>query len=372
VSEPELPIGPIVGVRANDPTASTAVSEGFSAFARSIGRGLSARSVSELLRETGVSITPYTVARISEDPRSAGSSPRLRQIMERGIRGRWTRKKVAAMPTEAIEAQLAVFGVKHSRERFVMLASDRNSAWTISKAWLKDDSIKCPDREEDFLGLAACELWKRLMPDQPSMEMIDDWMQEGYGLVEQDKEREACDMWWKVWRTLLPRFTPEMRTMHAVKEVFSGYQSVFNWSQNFEMHLGNVARDNGHYAAIGRQYCTEWMAQFPDEGDGMQVNFRRALAWFLSQLGETAEMSAVLHRLPEEWPQDAWSYIALADAYSHFSSRECGLPLDVGKAIEYLEQGLAAIGRSGYDRDAIKDRLAELRMPSYAPAPQRG
>ena len=83
-------------------------------------------------------------------------------------------------------------------------------------------------------------------------------------------------------------------------------------------------------------------------------------------------MSAVLHRLPEEWPQDAWSYIALADAYSHFSSRECGLPLDVGKAIEYLEQGLAAIGRSGYDRDAIKDRLAELRMPLYAPAPQRG
>jgi hypothetical protein len=105
VSEPELPIDPIVGGRANAPTASTAVSKGFSDFARSVGRGLSARSVSELLRETGVSITPYTVARISEDPRSAGSSPRLRQIMERGIRGRWTRKKVAAMPTEAIEVQ---------------------------------------------------------------------------------------------------------------------------------------------------------------------------------------------------------------------------------------------------------------------------
>jgi hypothetical protein len=29
------------------------------------------------------------------------------------------------MATEAIEEQLAAFGVKHSRERFVMLASDR-------------------------------------------------------------------------------------------------------------------------------------------------------------------------------------------------------------------------------------------------------
>jgi len=204
------------------------------------------------------------------------------------------------------------------------------------------------------------------------MEMLDDWMQEGYGLVEQDKEPEVCSMWWKVWRSLLPRFTPEMRTMHAVEEVFSGYQSVFNWSQDFEMHLGNAARDDGHYAAIGRQYCTEWMAQFPDEDDGMQVSFRRALAWFLSQLGETAEMSAVLHRLPEEWPQNVWSYVALADAYSHFSSREYGLPLDVGKAIGYLEQGLAVVGRSGYDRDVIEHGLAELRNPSYAPVQQMG
>jgi len=349
------------------PTASTGVSEGLSDFARDMGRGLSARSVSELLREKDICMTPYTVARISEDPRSAGEAPRLRRIMERGIQERWTTKKVAAMTTEAIEAQLAAFGVKHSHERFVKLASDRNSAWTISEAWRKDDSVKCTEKEEDFLGLAACELWKRLMPDRPSMEMLDDWMQEGYSLVEQNKEPEACSMWWKVWRALLPRFTPEMRTMRVVEEAFSGYQSVFNWSQDFEMHLGNAARHDEHYAAIGRQYCTEWMGQFPDEDHGTQVNFRRALASFLFRLGETAEMSAVLHRLPLEWPEDVWSYVALADAYSHFFPAEYDLPLDVGKAIGYLEQGLAATGRSGRDRDVIEDRLAELTKPSYVP-----
>jgi len=286
--------------------------------------------------------------------------------MEHGLREWWTTKKVAAMTTEAIEEHLAAFGVKHTRERFVKLASDRDSAWTISEAWRKDDSVKCTEKEEDFLGLAACELWKRLVPAPPSMEMIDDWMQEGYDLVEQGRKPEACSTWWRVWSALLPRFTPEMHTMRAVEDAFNGYQSVFNWSQDFEMHLGNAARHDVLYAAMGRQYCTEWMAQFPDENDGMQVSFRRALASFLFRLGETTKMSAVLHRLPEEWPQNVWSYVALADAYSHFFSGEYDLPLDVGKAIGYLEQGLAVAARDPCDRDVIEERLAELRKPSYA------
>jgi len=350
-----------------DPTARTSMTDALSDFVRGKGRGRSARSVSELLREQGLALSPYTIVRITEDPQSAGQASRLRQIMEHGLRERWTMKKVAAMTTEAIEERLADFGVKHTRERLVRLASDRNSAWTISEVWLEDDSVKCTEKEQDFLGLAACELWKRLVPDRPSMEMLDDWMQEGYDLVEQGRTPQACNTWWKVWGALLSRFTPEMRTMNATGAVFSGYQSIFNWSQDFEMYLGNAARNDVQYAAIGRQYCTEWIAQFPDEGDGMQVSLRRALASFLFRLGETAEMSALLHSLPKQWPQNVWSHIALADAYSHFFAGEYDLPLDVGKAIGYLEQGLAADGRTAYDRDVIEERLAELRKPSYAP-----
>jgi len=39
----------------------------------------------------------------------------------------------------------------------------------------------------------------------------------------------------------------------------------------------------------------------------------------------------------------------------------------VGKAIGYLEQGLAVDGRTTHDRDVIGERLAELRKPSYVP-----
>jgi hypothetical protein len=138
------------------------------------------------------------------------------------------------------------------------------------------------------------------------MEMIDNWMQDGYTLVQEQQNAAACDTWWKVWSTLRARFTPLMTTMLATTTAFSGLQSVFNWSQDFECELDNAARKDTRYAVIGRQYCTEWIAQFPDETANLQVNFHRALAAFHSRLGEHAVTAALLHRVIERWPQDVW------------------------------------------------------------------
>jgi hypothetical protein len=37
-------------------------------------------------------------------------------------------------------------------------------------------------RDDDFLGVAACGLWEHYCPGRASVEMLDDWMQEGYEL----------------------------------------------------------------------------------------------------------------------------------------------------------------------------------------------
>src|SRR5512137_791455 len=65
-----------------DPTARTSMTDALGDFVRGKGRGRSARSVSELLRGQGLALSPYTIVRITEDPRSAGQASRLRQIME--------------------------------------------------------------------------------------------------------------------------------------------------------------------------------------------------------------------------------------------------------------------------------------------------
>lgn len=311
-------------------------------------------------------ITPYAIAKIAEDPRSAGDSKRVRGLIERSLRQNWTIQKVAAMTTEAIESQLSAYGVAHSRERFLSLAEGRTSAWSISNSWTAGDPVSCAGKEIDFLGLAACELWKRYLPDRPSVEMIDDWMQEGYDLVEDRKLLETCDVWWRVWCVLLPRFTPAMTTMERAAVVFSGMQALFNWCQDLEMELGNAARKDPRYAAIGRRYCTEWRAQFTDERSGTQVNFGRALAAFLFRMGEVEQAAQVLDGVVEKWPAEVWGYVALADAYSHFFPGECELPLDVERAIGFLERGLAVAGAHRGDREALEERLAELRTRRQA------
>ncbi len=320
-----------------------------------------AESMNERIGAGEFGLTPYVVARISEDPRSAGKNKGLRKLIERGLREGWTIKKVAAMSTDAIETQLQAYGVAHSCERFLALAEGRTSAWSLSEVWLASDPTRCRGKDEDFLGLAACELWKRYLPDRPSIEMIDDWMQEGYSLFEERRREDACDIWWRVWTTLYARFRPEMTTMDATAPIYSGRQSIFNWSQDFELELGNVARGDLRFAALGRQYCSEWIAQFCEEDEHLQVNFQRALASFLFRLGETEQTAAVLHSIVEKWPGNIWGYVALADAYSHFFAGEYDLPFDLEKAKSYLKKALALPGLDRADREVVETRLADLK-----------
>jgi len=345
---PKAPSGSVTEPRATPPAAPAVAIPGNPAHA-------------------GLNLSPYTIAKIATDPRSAGKDGRLRGLIERRLREDWTIAKVAGMTTGDIEARLLGYGVRHSRERFLRLAEGRTSAWSISEVWSTSDPVSCRGKEEDFLGLAACELWKRYLPDRPSMEMIDDWMQEGYAMQEEERPAEACGVWWKVWCALLPRLTPAMSTMGATETVFTGLQSVFNWSQDFEMELGNASVREPALAGIGRRYCQEWITQFPGEGALLQVNFRRALAVFHSRLGETAQAEAALKEAVTRWPGEFWGWMALADGYSHFFPGECELDYDPGKAIACIEQALRIPGTGAADRREAEDRLAEIRRRDATP-----
>lgn len=71
---------------------------------------------------SGLTITPYTIAKLSEDPRVLAHLPELRRAAKRYARENWTLSKIASMSTTQIEAQLRAYGVKHTPERFRALA----------------------------------------------------------------------------------------------------------------------------------------------------------------------------------------------------------------------------------------------------------
>lgn len=317
--------------------------------------------------KAGLVMHPYVMARLVEDPRLAGEDTKLLALMRRGWKENWTRSKLAAMTTEQIEAQLVAYGVEFSRERFLAQAAKLDptrSAWRIGDEWLASDPVLCKGKDQDFLGLAACELWKRLVPGEPSFEQIDDWVQDGYALQEQSRILEACEAWWKAWEVLRSRMAPDVTDMQSLDTLFPGTQSIYNWAQDFEMALGNAAaldhRDGcTAWAARGARFCEEWIQQFTGEDDVLQVNVRVALADFLFSLGQGARAEALLREVVETWPDNPWGYVALADAHSHLWEGASTLPLDFDEALRWLALGQSRVPPE--ERSVFEERKEEIQ-----------
>ncbi len=307
-------------------------------------------------RDLGLS--RYAIAKLRVGERAVADRA-LQRAIERHRRG-WTIEKLRAMDTDEIRDRLARLGVDVDRD-LVAPAATRWSAWALADEWVERDTFTGSDEDADFARLAACELWRRLLPDRPSIEMLDDWMQEGYMLEAAKRVPAACDVWWRVWEVVRTRLSPEMRTAQQANPVFTGLQSLGNWFQEFERHLGNAAIKNARYAELDRQLCEQWIAQFTEESELSQQNFRRSLATCIFRLGRADEALAVLHAAVERWPVDAWGYIALADAHLHDYPTNPGIPRDTAAARSWLEKGLAAVAADERGRAHLEERLGWLK-----------
>jgi len=268
---------------------------------------------------------------------------------------------VAKLSTEELVARLSKLGVDASHEAYLGYAEARSSAWAIGEQWRATIERPLSRYQEDLIGLGACELWKRYLPQRPSMEMLDDWMAQGYERLWEHDHLGACERWLKVWENLRPRLLPEMRTVEATASVFNGGEYLYNWVQEFSLGLHNGAQDDRRYAEHGRDLCRVVLAQFPDEDALFRINFRADLGDYLYMLGEDEEAERVFLELIDDHPDDPAGYARLAEILGHGPSRERG-PIDVPRAIEILERALA---RPVEDPEAydLAARLRELRQP---------
>ncbi len=301
-------------------------------------------------------MTPYVIAKLFEDSELFAQMQRLEPEKARGF---WTPRKVAALSTEEILAQLRTLAVDASREAYLALAEGQTSAWAISQQWRAAIARPLSRHADDFLGLAACELWKRYCPDRPSIEMLDDQMQEGYRLVREGQWTRACEIWWVVWRTIRSRLRLEMSTTWQAAAVFDGTQCLFNWVQDFALELHNAALAERRYAGIGVQLCEEVLAHFSEEDDLFLKNFRADLGEFHFLAGEQAEGERVLLALIRDQPDRAAGYVRLADLLGYGPAPE-RQPINRKRARELLEQALARPVTDAADYD-LERRLAELQ-----------
>ena len=329
------------------------------------GCRLSPALVAEIIHSRGtpprlleLGLPSYALYKVRLDDRWATDAP-LRRAVARHRRG-WTLEKVRAQSTPEIEERLSNLGVDFSRDRFVEQAQQRSSAWSFAERWAASDEFCGSHEDLDWLGLAFCELWRRLLPARPSMETLDDWMQEGYDLSTRGLEAQAAERWWQVWVELRTRFEPHMQTMEQAKEVFDGVQSLGNWYPELELLLHNTGIEDRRFAELGQQLCRDWIRQFVAEPASTQVGRRTALANFLVRLRQTQKAEALLRTTVEQWPTSPWGYLALAELHARIFPPQTDLPKDLAQARRWLERGMAAVGDGERGRAALQECLDEL------------
>jgi len=184
-------------------------------------------------------------------------------------------------------------------------------------------------------------------------EQIDDYMQRGYSFEEKHDSVSACKEWKQAWELIVSAMdSGGYETIRDFDDDFGGLQSVFNWSSDYEMELGNASRGDDSFAHTLIDFCTEYLER-TDRDELNSKNMQRAIAETYFDMGMADKGEKEFERITGAYPTWAWGWIGWADKYSLFSKNK-----DFDKAIQLLTHALEIEGIE--DKAYIKERLKDV------------
>ena len=314
-------------------------------------------AIAEALKPGGtVYIHPYALIKLRDEPQLLRTAfPEDRAQLLRS----WRISTLAAMPTQEIETRVAFLKIPYSQPQFIQLTQSRQSAWSIGTEWSQSlPGFNAADR--DFFGLAACELWRRLCPERPSVEMQDDWMCEGYALVSLTRRAEALSVWWKLWEILRRQITPEIRSLKEANDRFFPHmsQSLPNWAGDFCLEALNGSLEALRCGELGIQFIRELLEALPEESE--KLNFQGDLANLYFNTHQTPEGEKCCEQLMRDHPDRAIGYVVLSEELLDKRPAKTPNTSSVQRGITLLEQALAHPVKDAEEFD-LADRLAQAR-----------
>lgn len=254
-------------------------------------------------------------------------------------------QKTPALPGEVAElddldlqARLQGLGVAASKEAFrqaARAAADRGepSGWAVAKAWRAGlGSRKLARGERDFLALAACELWRRWFPEVLSTDALEDAVEEGRALLEEEKVEEAFELWHELLDEVLARKPAGARSLADVKAAGDPvYLSA--WLEDWLDAIHERAQEDPEAALEGLDLVEAIREALPEQGGPSGGTTSAARASFLVALGRDREALAEARALRDAHPDLGVGYVALADTIVGTGGRD---PACYEQALEVL------------------------------------
>ncbi|MHA1660661.1 MAG: hypothetical protein ACTSUT_16240 [Promethearchaeota archaeon] len=266
----------------------------------------------------------------------------------------WSTDKVEALKTKEIINKLRDFGIPFEKEQFLTNVHQVYSAFDITREWRAKYTITAEEKDEDFIWYAASILWKRLAPEVINSEKLNEMMQEGYELIAENNYIEGCTLWLRVWGYLKERFQPEMKSIYAAEQVFSGLQSLYNWCGDLAMELYAAGVEKNVFFRKRIEYCQEFLEFFPESNDEYIQHIIRSLAESYFELDLVDKGEKIFFNMIKKFPEYTDGYICWGDQYSGFWNRQ---RYDYKKALTIYNMGLEKV----FDlREVLKERIQSL------------
>lgn len=255
---------------------------------------------------------------------------------------------------------LAKACIDASPKAFLSLAEKHFSAWELSEEWRETMKDYSNIPWDAFVPLAACKLWRLWLKDRPSIETLDDWMQEGYTLWMTGHRARACDRWAQLWNGIRSLLIDDMRNTAAADKLLHGTQHIHDWLQDFLLELQNAAIDEPRFAHTGIDIINQVLQQFPDQAQLTLVNWRGDLGTFYFLADRFQDGEKVFQDLIRDFPDSGEGYVRFADILG-FGPRN-GAEIDLPRAIALVEEAIARplIDDNDYD---LQNWLNSLKQP---------
>jgi|GEM_PF-4352990 len=245
---------------------------------------------------------------------------------------------------------LAEAGAPSTGEAFLEATEAFFSAWELSESWTLRGE---PD--EELIGLVSCELWRRLRPERPSLEMLDELMQQGFREREAGDRERACATWGRLWHELLALLPDDVETLDHAAGWLPSLESLTNWLNELEIELATLGHGDPAWAERGAELLGSIVARF--QGCSRLDSVRRQITTLWSQCGQRERAVTELEAMIAESPDEPAAYAYLADLFSMGTAS--GEALDNERARQILREALERPVRDPESYDLTR-RLARL------------
>ena len=207
----------------------------------------------------------------------AAADPKYRRDLEQ--RGKPLLSHARTLTDEVLLEKLDRLGIEIDKNSYAEIAEHALAAEEIARTAVTSEArARFRGRfEEDWVWLALTVLWERWFPQWPNFEQLDDQMQAGYALSDNDSPG-VCEQWWPAWEDLRLMFDKgSFKNLAEFDDAFRGTDLVSNWVVDLEMELINAAGRDEKWHERRNQFGEEFLRQFPNEDRFMREHRRRTL-----------------------------------------------------------------------------------------------